>query len=44
MQELEERNDNAGNKFDDDVFDVNDYNEAKEVLILTLIYILFLVD
>nr|KAJ0204777.1 hypothetical protein LSAT_V11C500286470 [Lactuca sativa] len=25
-----ERNDNAGNKFDDDVFDVNDYNEAKE--------------
>nr|KAJ0207526.1 hypothetical protein LSAT_V11C500263170 [Lactuca sativa] len=29
--ELEERNDNAGNKFDDDVFDVNDYNEAKEV-------------
>nr|KAJ0189902.1 hypothetical protein LSAT_V11C800411890 [Lactuca sativa] len=33
-KELEERNDNAGcsrNKFDDDVFDVNDYNEAKEV-------------
>nr|KAJ0194893.1 hypothetical protein LSAT_V11C700368580 [Lactuca sativa] len=31
---LEERNDNAGctrNKFDDDVFDVNDYNEAKEI-------------
>nr|KAJ0209261.1 hypothetical protein LSAT_V11C400184840 [Lactuca sativa] len=31
---LEERNDNAGcsrNKFDDDVFDVNDYNEANEV-------------
>nr|KAJ0187197.1 hypothetical protein LSAT_V11C900489400 [Lactuca sativa] len=30
-KELEVRNDNAGNKFDDDVFDVNDYNEAKEV-------------
>nr|KAJ0205931.1 hypothetical protein LSAT_V11C500242790 [Lactuca sativa] len=30
-KELEERNDNAGNKFDDDVFDVNDYNEAKEI-------------
>nr|KAJ0188556.1 hypothetical protein LSAT_V11C900477370 [Lactuca sativa] len=30
-KELEERNNNAGNKFDDDVFDVNDYNEAKEV-------------
>nr|KAJ0202427.1 hypothetical protein LSAT_V11C600299000 [Lactuca sativa] len=33
-KELEERNDNAScsrNKFDDDVFDVNDYNEAKEV-------------
>nr|KAJ0208605.1 hypothetical protein LSAT_V11C400183800 [Lactuca sativa] len=30
-KELEERNDNARNKFDDDVFDVNDYNEAKEV-------------
>nr|KAJ0202919.1 hypothetical protein LSAT_V11C500243220 [Lactuca sativa] len=41
---LEERNDYAGNKFDDDMFDVNDYSEVKEVLILTLIYILFLVD
>nr|KAJ0203398.1 hypothetical protein LSAT_V11C500256300 [Lactuca sativa] len=41
---LEERNDYAGNKFDDDVFDVNDYSEVKKVLILTLIYILFLVD
>ncbi|KAL7604712.1 hypothetical protein Lser_V15G17534 [Lactuca serriola] len=41
---LEERNDYAGNKFDDDVFDVNDYSEVKEVLIVTLIYILFLVD
>ncbi|XP_052625770.1 uncharacterized protein LOC111893189 [Lactuca sativa] len=30
-QESEERNNNAGNKFDDDVFDVNDYSEAKEV-------------
>nr|KAJ0194658.1 hypothetical protein LSAT_V11C700385420 [Lactuca sativa] len=30
-KELEERNDNMGNKFDDDVFDINDYNEAKEV-------------
>nr|KAJ0195510.1 hypothetical protein LSAT_V11C700373550 [Lactuca sativa] len=29
---LEERNDNAGNKFDDDVFDVNDYSEVKEEL------------
>nr|KAJ0189333.1 hypothetical protein LSAT_V11C800438700 [Lactuca sativa] len=28
---LEERNDNAGNKFDDDVFDVNDYSEVKEL-------------
>nr|KAJ0205813.1 hypothetical protein LSAT_V11C500284660 [Lactuca sativa] len=27
---LEERNDYAGNKFDDDVFDVNDYSEVKE--------------
>ncbi|KAL7594647.1 hypothetical protein Lser_V15G29007 [Lactuca serriola] len=27
---LEERNDYAGNKFDDDVFDVNDYSEFKE--------------
>nr|KAJ0218149.1 hypothetical protein LSAT_V11C300132850 [Lactuca sativa] len=26
---LEERNDYAGNKFDDDVFDVNDYSEVK---------------
>nr|KAJ0213842.1 hypothetical protein LSAT_V11C400162540 [Lactuca sativa] len=35
VPESEERNANAGcsrNKFDDDVFDVNDYNEAKEVL------------
>nr|KAJ0215496.1 hypothetical protein LSAT_V11C300103030 [Lactuca sativa] len=31
QDELEKRNDNAGNKFDDDVFDVNDYKEAKEV-------------
>nr|KAJ0222798.1 hypothetical protein LSAT_V11C200063900 [Lactuca sativa] len=34
MSELEERNENAGcsrNKFDDDVFDVNDYNKPKEV-------------
>nr|KAJ0190201.1 hypothetical protein LSAT_V11C800424510 [Lactuca sativa] len=30
-KELEERNDNLGNKFDDDAFDVNDYNEAKEI-------------
>nr|KAJ0187002.1 hypothetical protein LSAT_V11C900495470 [Lactuca sativa] len=30
-KELEERNDNAGNKFDDDVLDVNDYNKAKKV-------------
>nr|KAJ0226734.1 hypothetical protein LSAT_V11C100022200 [Lactuca sativa] len=33
-KELEERNENAGcsrNKFDDDVFDLNDDNEAKEV-------------
>nr|KAJ0211766.1 hypothetical protein LSAT_V11C400192830 [Lactuca sativa] len=30
-KELDERNDNAGNKIDDDVFNVNDYNEAKEV-------------
>nr|KAJ0199192.1 hypothetical protein LSAT_V11C600330040 [Lactuca sativa] len=29
---LEERNDYAGNKFDDDVFDVNDYSEVKEKL------------
>nr|KAJ0201159.1 hypothetical protein LSAT_V11C600337270 [Lactuca sativa] len=29
-QVLEERNDYAGNKFDDDVFDVNDYSEVKE--------------
>nr|KAJ0210663.1 hypothetical protein LSAT_V11C400194670 [Lactuca sativa] len=29
-RELEERNNNAGKKFDDDVFDVNDYNKAKE--------------
>nr|KAJ0187480.1 hypothetical protein LSAT_V11C900497010 [Lactuca sativa] len=29
---LEERNDYAGNKFDDDVFDVNDYSEVKEEL------------
>nr|KAJ0210255.1 hypothetical protein LSAT_V11C400212810 [Lactuca sativa] len=43
-KELEEWNDNAGNKFDDDVFDVNDYNEAKEVLIPTFIFILFLVS
>nr|KAJ0216392.1 hypothetical protein LSAT_V11C300144120 [Lactuca sativa] len=28
---LEERNDYVGNKFDDDVFDVNDYSEVKEV-------------
>ncbi|XP_052626776.1 uncharacterized protein LOC128133401 [Lactuca sativa] len=41
---LEERNDYAGNKFDDDVFDVNNYSEVKEVLIVTLIYLLFLVD
>ncbi|XP_052625605.1 uncharacterized protein LOC128132725 [Lactuca sativa] len=27
---LEERNDYVGNKFDDDVFDVNDYSEVKE--------------
>nr|KAJ0197934.1 hypothetical protein LSAT_V11C700358770 [Lactuca sativa] len=27
---LEERNEYAGNKFDDDVFDVNDYSEVKE--------------
>ncbi|XP_052625603.1 uncharacterized protein LOC111883778 [Lactuca sativa] len=27
---LEERNDYAGNKFDEDVFDVNDYSEVKE--------------
>nr|KAJ0209397.1 hypothetical protein LSAT_V11C400210090 [Lactuca sativa] len=27
---LEERNDYAGNKFDDDVFDVNGYSEVKE--------------
>nr|KAJ0193305.1 hypothetical protein LSAT_V11C800396240 [Lactuca sativa] len=27
---LEERNKYAGNKFDDDVFDVNDYSEVKE--------------
>nr|KAJ0189985.1 hypothetical protein LSAT_V11C800417690 [Lactuca sativa] len=27
---LEERNDYAGNKFDDDVFDVNDYSDVKE--------------
>nr|KAJ0218626.1 hypothetical protein LSAT_V11C300119600 [Lactuca sativa] len=31
IEENKERNDNAGNKFDDDVFDVNDYNEVKEV-------------
>nr|KAJ0207172.1 hypothetical protein LSAT_V11C500259060 [Lactuca sativa] len=33
-KEMKERNENAGcsrNKFDDDVFDVNDYNEAKEI-------------
>nr|KAJ0219184.1 hypothetical protein LSAT_V11C300108670 [Lactuca sativa] len=29
-QVLEERNEYAGNKFDDDVFDVNDYSEVKE--------------
>nr|KAJ0213350.1 hypothetical protein LSAT_V11C400219770 [Lactuca sativa] len=29
---LEERNDYTGNKFDDDVFDVNDYTEVKEEL------------
>nr|KAJ0204097.1 hypothetical protein LSAT_V11C500260160 [Lactuca sativa] len=33
-KEFDERNDNAGNKFNDDVFDVNDYNEAKERLLL----------
>nr|KAJ0197811.1 hypothetical protein LSAT_V11C700362120 [Lactuca sativa] len=27
---LEERNEYAGNKFDDDMFDVNDYSEVKE--------------
>nr|KAJ0221287.1 hypothetical protein LSAT_V11C200078970 [Lactuca sativa] len=27
---LQERNEYAGNKFDDDVFDVNDYSEVKE--------------
>nr|KAJ0225850.1 hypothetical protein LSAT_V11C100042350 [Lactuca sativa] len=27
---LEERNEYAGNKFDDDVFDVNDYSKVKE--------------
>nr|KAJ0203036.1 hypothetical protein LSAT_V11C500244650 [Lactuca sativa] len=27
---LEEKNDYAGNKFDDDVFDVNDYSEVKK--------------
>ncbi|XP_052621158.1 uncharacterized protein LOC128127013 [Lactuca sativa] len=34
---LEESNQYAGNKFDDDVFDVNDYSEVKEVIIVTLI-------
>nr|KAJ0215562.1 hypothetical protein LSAT_V11C300131640 [Lactuca sativa] len=29
-QVVEERNEYAGNKFDDDVFDVNDYSEVKE--------------